>query len=112
MASELHTTYGDKLEILLFPSDEFGRQELSSDKAAEFCVKKGLPNNAPGSRMFAKSQVNGPNTHPVWQLAKSKFPGDVQWNFDGIVLFSKDGVPASRTSIRKPPTKDQINALL
>ena len=112
MASDLHTAFGDKLEILLFPSDEFGGQELESSKAAEFCVKKGLPNNAPGSRMFEKSQVNGPNAHPVWVLAKSKFPGDVQWNFDGIVLFDKNGVPASRTSIGNPPTKDQVSALL
>lgn len=81
MASELHQAFGDKLEILLFPSDEFGGQELPEKQAAEFCVKKGLPNNAPGCRMFAKSQVNGPSTHPVWALGKEKFPGDVEWNF-------------------------------
>jgi glutathione peroxidase-family protein len=87
-------------------------QELPEAQAAEFCVKKGLPNNAPGSRMFAKCHVNGAQAHPVWALAKSKFPGDVQWNFDGIVLFNKEGVPACRTSIRQPPTKEQINAML
>ena len=112
MALELHQEFGEKLEILLFPSDEFGGQELESSKAADFCVKKGLPNNAPGSRMFAKAEVNGPQTHPVWALAKSKFPGDVQWNFDGIVLFDKNGVPAARTNIRKPPTSQQISALM
>lgn len=109
---DLHSAFGDKIEILLFPSDEFGGQELPEQQAAEFCVKKGLPNNAAGCRMFAKSQVNGPSTHPVWSLAKTKFPGDVQWNFDGIVLFGSDGVPASRTSIGNAPTKDQIRALL
>ena len=112
MASELHQQFGEKLEILLFPSDEFGGQELPEAQAAEFCVKKGLPNNAPGSRMFAKSNVNGPSTHPLWAIAKEKFPGDVNWNFDGIVLFDKGGVPASRTSIRSPPTREQIAALM
>lgn len=112
MASDLHAAFGDRLEILLFPSDEFGGQELPEKQAADFCVKKGLPTNAPGSKMFAKSHVNGPSTHPVWSLAKGKFPGDVQWNFDGIILFSKDGVPAIRTSIGKPPSKEQISALM
>ena len=112
MASDLHSTFGDKLEILLFPSDEFGNQELPDGQAADFCVKKGLPTNGAGARMFAKGQVNGPNAHPVWALAKTKFPGDVQWNFDGIVLFSKEGAPVARTTIGKPPTKDQINALI
>ena len=75
MASELHNAFGEKLEILLFPCDDFGGQELPEKQAAEFCVKKGLPNNAPGSRMFAKSNVNGPSTHPLWALAKETFPG-------------------------------------
>ena len=90
----------------------FGRQELPEAQAAEFCVRKGVPVNADGARMFAKSNMNGPKTHPVWALAKSKFPGEVQWNFDGIILFDKDGVPASRTNIRKPPTAEQVSALL
>jgi hypothetical protein len=25
--------------------------------------------------MFAKSDMNGPSTHPIWALAKAKFPG-------------------------------------
>ena len=75
MALELHQAFGEKLEILLFPCDQFGGQELPADQAAEFCVKKGLPNNAPGCKMFAKSDMNGPSTHPIWALAKAKFPG-------------------------------------
>ena len=52
MASDMHQAFGEKLEILLFPSDEFGRQELPEAQAADFCVKKGLPTNAPGSKPF------------------------------------------------------------
>ena len=37
---------------------------------------------------------------------------DVQWNFDGIFLFDKSGVPASRTSIRNAPTAEQISTLM
>ena len=112
MALELHRAFGGRLEILLFPSDEFGAQELPQKQAAEFCVRQGLPNNAAGCRMLAKAQVNGPQAHPVWALAKRHFPGDVRWNFDGIFLFDKTGKPASRTSIAAPPTKEDILRLM
>ena len=45
-------------------------------------------------------------------MAKSSFPGDVKWNFDGIFLFDKNGPVASRHTIGAPPTVDQIAALM
>ena len=76
----------------------------------DFCTAKGVPTAVPGCHLMAKVEVNGSN--PVWQLAKSKFPGNVKWNFDGIFLFDKSGSPAARFSIRAPPTNEQISALL
>ena len=40
---------------------------------------------------MAKVQVNG--NHPIWKLAKSAFPGPVEWNFGGWAWAFE---PASR----------------
>ena len=78
----------------------------------DFCESKGVPTHVDGCHLMAKVEVNGAAAHPVWTLAKSKFPGDIKWNFDGIFLFDKNGGVASRHSIRAPPTKEQIEALM
>jgi hypothetical protein len=81
----LHKQFGAGLEILIFPSDEFGKQELPAEQVCGFAESKGVPCNTSGFHISAKVQVNGPNANPIWQLAKSKFAGDVEWNFAGIV---------------------------
>ena len=112
MLRSLHSTFGPSLEILIFPSDEFGKQELPTEQIPDFVVGKGLPVNAPGCRLMAKVQTNGPETHPIWALAKEAFPGDVKWNFDGVFLFDKEGTPVARTNVKKPPTEVEIRSLL
>lgn len=87
----LHTQFGANLEILLFPSDEFGRQELPEDQIPDFCESKGLPVNAPGCHMMAKINTNGPGESPVFSLGKAAFPGNVTWNFGAVFLFDKEG---------------------
>jgi len=108
----LHKQFGAGLEILIFPSDEFGKQELPAEQVCGFAESKGVPCNTSGFHISAKVQVNGPNANPIWQLAKSKFAGDVEWNFAGIFLFDKSGNVVSRHSIRAPPTSAQIAALV
>jgi len=90
--------YGPALELLLYPSDEFGGQELPEDKVADFCSGKKVPVNEPGSgsHLMAKGKVNGPEADPVWKFAKSVFPGDVTWNFKGMFLFDKAGACVKR----------------
>jgi len=99
----LHNHFAAKLEILIFPSDEFGGQELPEDQVCGFVGSHGLPVDAPGCHVMAKVQVNG--NHPIWKLAKSAFPGPVEWNFDGIFLFDKAGLPVLRASMGKPPAR-------
>ena len=99
----MHKHYGDQLEILLYPSDEFGGQELPSAQIAPFVTKKGLPTNGGGCTLMAKVKVNGPTADPVWQLAKSSFPGDIKWNFAGIFLFDKTGKPLARYAAQQLP---------
>mmetsp|Transcript_62318 Transcript_62318/g.103639 ORF Transcript_62318/g.103639 Transcript_62318/m.103639 type:complete len:112 (+) Transcript_62318:314-649(+) len=108
----LHKEFGSGLEILLFPSDEFGKQELASEKICPFVQTLGLPGEAPGFHIFEKAYTNGQSTHPVWQFAKAAFPGDVKWNFAAIFLFSKTGICVARTDLMRPPTTQQIKALL
>ena len=31
--------------------------------------------------LLAKSAINGNGTHPIFKLAKDKFPGETNWNF-------------------------------
>lgn len=100
------------MELLIFPSDEFGGQELPESKVPDFCESKGVPINAPGCHLMKKTNVNGPDANPLWKFAKAKFPGDVKWNFDGIFLFDKSGECVSRHSIRAPPSEAQLDKLV
>ena len=94
---EWHVAYGDQLEMLLYPSDEFGGQELPSEQIPGFVTNKGLPTKGGGCTLMAKVSVNGPAADPVWRLAKAAFGGgDIQWNFAGIFLFDKQGKPVGK----------------
>jgi len=96
-----HELYGSSIELLLYPSDEFGRQELPSEKIPDFVAGFDLPTNGGGCTLMEKVAVNGPDTDPVWKLAKSAFPGNIAWNFAGIFLFDKHGQPVGRFSARE-----------
>ena len=82
---------------MLYPSDEFGGQELPQDQIAAFVAAQGLP-TTPGSgvTLMAKTKVNGEKADPVWKALKANFPGDITWNFAGIFLVDKTGTPVGR----------------
>ncbi|MCB1615886.1 MAG: glutathione peroxidase, partial [Pseudomonadales bacterium] len=71
------------LEILGFPCNQFAGQEPGSAEAiSEFCQM----NYGVSFPMFAKVDVNGENTHPVFKLLKEDAPGlmgskQIKWNF-------------------------------
>ena len=69
-----HERFADKIEILLYPSDEFGGQELPTQQIPSFVAGKGLPTDGGGCTLMAKVKVNGPASDPVWSFAKEKFP--------------------------------------
>jgi len=91
-----HDMYGEQIALLLYPSDEFGAQELPSDQIPGFVAGEGLPTDGAGCTLMEKVSVNGPSADPVWKFAKEAFPGDVQWNFHGIFLFNADGKTVGR----------------
>ena len=85
------------LEVLAFPCNQFGKQEKGTDEDIKgFCdlrfnVKFPL---------FNKIEVNGDNTHPLYDFLKSQAPGllgskGIKWNFTKF-LVNKNGEVVKR----------------
>jgi glutathione peroxidase len=76
------------LVILGFPCDQFGHQEPGDEaEIATFCSTS-YDVTFP---MFAKIEVNGPGTHPLYRFLKSARPGlagseAVKWNFTKFLV--------------------------
>jgi len=85
---------------MLFPSDEFGGQELPAAEIAPFLngfkLTKDMPLSGDGCHLMEKVTVNGEGANPVFELGKASFPGDIGWNFAGIFLFNKEGACVGR----------------
>ena len=90
--------------VLGFPCNQFGSQEPgTADEIQDFCEKK-FSVTFP---LFAKIDVNGPDTHPLYQQLKSAKPGllgsqDIKWNFTKF-LVSRDGPVQKRYGSQKDP---------
>jgi glutathione peroxidase len=80
------------LEIVGFPSNEFGGQDPgSNDQIASFCQL----NYGVSFPMMAKVKVNGADAHPLWRWLKGEAPGllgtqAIKWNFTKF-LVGRDG---------------------
>jgi glutathione peroxidase len=94
---ELHDAYADKgLVILGFPCAQFAGQELdTAAEIGEFCST----NYGITFPMFAKIDVNGRNTHPLFAWLKRRkrgaTGGPIAWNFTKF-LVGRDGLPIRR----------------
>lgn len=75
-------------EILAFPCNQFGGQEPgSAEEITQFCETRfgvSFP-------LFAKTDVNGANAHPLYQHLKSAAPGilgteAIKWNFTKFLI--------------------------
>ena len=97
--------YGKRgLVVLGFPCNQFGGQEPGDEAAiGEFCsltYDVTFP-------MFAKVDVNGADTHPVFAFLKAGAPGvlgteGIKWNFTKF-LVDRDGKVVDRyASAHKP----------
>lgn len=103
----LHRKYqGKDFEVLGFPCDQFGHQEPGNeDEIKNFCsltYDVSFP-------MFAKIDVNGANTHPLYQFLKSEATGilgseGIKWNFTKF-LIGKDGKVVKRYGSIDTPEK-------
>ncbi len=102
----LYAKYKDEgLVVLGFPCDQFAHQEPGSDgEIAQFCER----NFGVTFPLMSKTDVNGPDTHPVFRYLKRKAPGiigsGVKWNFTKF-LVSRDGETVKRFSPTTEPEK-------
>ncbi|MFQ3236190.1 MAG: glutathione peroxidase [Paraglaciecola sp.] len=103
---ELYQQYQSQgLEILGFPCDQFGHQEPGNDEQIEaFCSL----NFNLSFYLFAKVEVNGPHSHPIFTFLKHAAPGilgskRIKWNFTKF-LINKHGEVVKRYA---PATKPQ-----
>lgn len=79
-----------------FPCNQFGGQEPKDEPAIKQFVTSKFNVQFP---MFSKIDVNGDNTHPVYQFLKGEqgaFPGDITWNFASKFLVDRNGIPVKR----------------
>lgn len=93
----------DGLVILGFPCNQFGGQEPGENQEiAQSCQL----NYGVEFPMFAKVDVNGANSHPVFQFLKRAKPGllgdNIKWNFTKF-LIGRDGKPLKRFAPTKRP---------
>ena len=111
----LHRDYGDKLEIIAFPCNQFGAQDSgSNEEIASFCQL----NYGVSFPMMAKIDVNGPQADPLYQWLAAEAPGilgskAIKWNFTKF-LVGKDGQVIRRYAPTDTPeslTKDIEQAL-
>ncbi len=103
------------LEVLGFPCDQFGHQEPGSEaEIAEFCSTR-FSVTFP---MFAKVEVNGDATHPLYQFLKTEKPGvfgtpGIKWNFTKFLVDQQGTVVARYGSNTAPAAiESDIAALL
>jgi glutathione peroxidase len=89
----LYDQYKDRgFAVLGFPCNQFGAQEPGNEEEiGAFCER----NYGVGFPMFAKVEVNGPGTHPVYKHLKRAAPGllgseSIKWNFTKF-LVDRDG---------------------
>jgi glutathione peroxidase len=103
----LYRRYRDKgFTVLGFPCDQFGHQEPGSEAEIQsFCS---LTYNVTFP-LFAKIEVNGSGTHPLYQYLKKARPGllgseAIKWNFTKF-LVNREGQVLKRYAPSDTPEK-------
>jgi glutathione peroxidase len=103
------------LTVLGFPCNQFGAQEPGGEtEIGAFCEK----NYGVTFPMFAKIEVNGPHTHPLYKYLKDAKPGllgseNIKWNFTKF-LIDRVGEPVARYAPQTKPEdlENPVKALL
>lgn len=92
------------LEVLGFPCNQFGSQDPGShEEIQQFCQA----NYGVSFPMFGKVEVNGPNTHPLYQHLKNQAPGllgseAIKWNFTKFLVDQSGSVQDRFAPSTKP----------
>ncbi|HEY1578631.1 MAG TPA: glutathione peroxidase [Terracidiphilus sp.] len=116
---KLYQTYKERgFAVLGFPCNQFGAQEPgSADEIGAFCEK----NYGVSFPMFAKIDVNGERSHPLYRYLRKEKPGllgpigggAIKWNFTKFLVDRDGHVIARYGSGTKPENlADDIEKLL
>lgn len=104
---QLWQTYRERgLVVMGFPCNQFGAQEPGDEAEIEqFCTRT----YAVSFPLFAKIEVNGRETHPLYAHLKSQAPGllgleMVKWNFTKF-LVDRQGKVVGRYAPNTAPEK-------
>ena len=97
-----HKEHG--LMVLGFPCDQFGHQEPGTEADIQRFCKENYDVTFP---LFAKINVNGLDTHPLYRLLKRAAPGimgteSIKWNFTKF-LVARDGTVLRRYASKDSP---------
>jgi len=111
----LHDKYkGQGFSVLGFPCNQFKEQEPGSDAQVEQACQLNFGVDFP---LFAKIDVNGADTHPLYRHLKQQASGilgsSIKWNFTKF-LVDQEGRVIKRFSPTTTPSKieDYIRKLL
>lgn len=96
--------HSEGFEILGFPCNQFRNQEPGTEKEIQNFCKVNYGVTFP---LFAKIDVNGENTHPLYVYLKKQAPGflgteAVKWNFTKFLIDKKGNVVKRYGSTTKP----------
>jgi glutathione peroxidase len=101
---EIYKKYGERLVVIGFPTNDFGKQEPgSNEEISSFCEK----NYGVTFPMSQKITVKGDEMHPVYQwLTKrslnNKEDSEVKWNFQKYLVDEKGKLLTIYYSATKP----------
>ena len=92
------------LAVLGFPCDQFGHQEPGDEAEIKSFCSLTYDVSFP---LFAKIEVNGANTHPLYQRLKESAPGifgteGVKWNFTKFLVDANGTVVARHAPTTTP----------
>ncbi len=88
--SDLQKAYEENIVVIGFPCNQFGEQEPGTDEEIKnFCETK-YSITFPISK---KIEVNGPNTHPIYQYCK-EITGviNINWNFEKFLVSAEGSI--------------------
>ncbi len=101
--------------VLGFPCDQFGQQEPGDEQEIKRFCSLSYDVTFP---MFAKIEVNGARTHPLYRYLKQQQPGilgseAIKWNFTKFLLDRHGQVRKRYGSVDKPESIEaDVAALL
>ena len=102
---ELHKRFRKRgFEVLGFPCDQFGHQEPGDEKEIQNFCKLTYDVSFP---MFAKTEVNGDNAHPLYKALKKEATGLLGTGGDQMELHQ---IPGRQGSQRRAPLRPDREA--